>query len=174
MHSNWLIVPVSLVASTSGYATTYLTAEQAQQAIFPEARFSVVPVKLTAEQRITIERKCGLRVRSTELRAWRTESNDWLIIDEVLGKHEMITYACGIDVHGQVVGVEIMEYRETYGSEIRQAAWRRQFAGKTAASPLKLDEDVRNISGATLSSRHVTDGIKRLLVTHEIVLRYEP
>src|ERR1019366_8909752 len=115
--------------------------------------------------------KSGLRVRSADLRVWRTETNDWLIIDEVLGKHEMITYACGIDAHGNVVGVEIMDYRETYGGEIRNANWRRQFTGKTVTSPLKLDEDIRNVSGAPLSSRHITDGVKRLLVTHEFALK---
>ena len=63
-----------------------------------------------------------------------------------------------------------------HSSEIRSdpngdAAWRRQFAGKTARDPLKLDQDIRNISGATLSCRHVTDGIKRLLGFYESDLK---
>ena len=71
---------------------------------------------------------------------------------------------------GAVLGVEIMDYRETYGYEVRDAKWRQQFTGKTAAAPLKLDADIKNISGATLSSRHITDGVKRLLATHAITL----
>jgi FMN-binding protein len=43
-----------------------------------------------------------------------------------------------------------------------------QFVGKTASAPLKLDADIRNISGATLSSRHVTEGVRRLLATYEV------
>jgi outer membrane murein-binding lipoprotein Lpp len=31
--------------------------------------------------------------------------------------------------------------------------------------------DIRNISGATLSSRHVTEGIKRVLATYEVCLK---
>ena len=171
MHSSWLIMPIVLTASTSGYSTTYLTTEQAQEAIFPRTHFTATPIKLAAEQRKAIEAKCGLRVRSADVRAWRATSGGWLIVDEVLGKHEMITYACGIGAEGKLVGIEIMDYRETYGGEIRDAQWRRQFTGKTAASPLKLDDDIKNISGATLSARHITDGIKRLLVTHELVLK---
>ncbi|HEY4639240.1 MAG TPA: FMN-binding protein [Candidatus Udaeobacter sp.] len=30
---------------------------------------------------------------------------------------------------------------------------------------------MKNISGATLSCRHITDGVKRLLALHEIVLK---
>jgi len=66
--------------------------------------------------------------------------------------------------------VEILEYRETYGDQVRNEAWRAQFTGKTHAAPLKLGTDIQNISGATLSSRHITDGVKRLLTTYDLVL----
>jgi Na+-translocating ferredoxin:NAD+ oxidoreductase RnfG subunit len=46
-----------------------------------------------------------------------------------------------------------------------------QFAGKTAADPLRLDGDIKNISGATLSCRHITDAVKRLLATYEVALK---
>ena len=36
--------------------------------------------------------------------------------------------------------------------------------------PVRLDTDIRNVSGATLSCRHVTDGIRRLLLLHERAL----
>ena len=171
MRSPWLLAPAVLAASTSGYATTYLTIEQAQAAIFPQARFTPAPVTLTNAQRQAIEKACGVRVRSSEVLAWRVDGGGWFFVDEVLGKHEFITYAVGIDADGAVCGVEILDYRETYGGEVRNAKWRAQFTGKTAAAPLKLDQDIKNISGATLSSRHITDGVKRLLVTYDLVLR---
>ncbi len=171
MRTKWLAVPVVLAATTSGYATVYLTVEQAQQAIFPGAKFTFAPVKLDAAQRKAIEKQSGVRVRSAELQAWRTSDSGWFFVDEVLGKHEFIAYACGLDASGAVVGVEILDYRETYGGEIRQSKWRAQFAGKTARDPLKLDAEIKNISGATLSCRHVTDGVKRLLALHDLVLK---
>ncbi len=171
MRSPWLIVPAVLAASTSGYATTYLTIEQAQAAIFPGATLTPAPVTLTTAQRAAIEKTSGVRVRSSEVRAWRVTGGGWFIVDEVLGKHEFITYAVGLDANGATHGVEILDYRETYGGEVRNPKWRAQFIGKTSAAPLKLDHDIKNISGATLSSRHITDGVKRLLATHDIVLR---
>ena len=174
MPSGWLALPVVLVASTSGYAAVYLTEAEAQAAIFPAVSLTPVTVKLTRQQRATIEGASGVRVRDAELRAWRSAGGSWFLIDEVLGKHEYITYAVGLTRAGAVVAVEIMEYRETYGEQIRQKTWRDQFAGKTVAAPLKLDQDIRNITGATLSSRHLTDGIKRLLATYEFVLKQLP
>jgi Na+-translocating ferredoxin:NAD+ oxidoreductase RnfG subunit len=50
--------------------------------------------------------------------------------------------------------------------------WRAQFVGKTSKSTLKLDSDIKNISGATLSCRHITDGVKRLLAFYEIALKH--
>jgi Na+-transporting NADH:ubiquinone oxidoreductase subunit NqrC len=67
--------------------------------------------------------------------------------------------------------VEILEYRESYGGEISNRSWLSQFVGKTSRDPLELDQDIRNISGATLSSRHVTEGVKRILALYETCLR---
>ena len=174
MRVSWIMLPAALAASTSSYAAVYLTVAQAQAALFPGARLASVEVKLTAEQRRAIEKAGGVRVRATELRVWRVEGGGWFIIDDVLGKHEFITYAVGLTADGSVRGVEIMEYRETYGDEIRGEKWRAQFIGKTTASPVKLDQDIKNISGATISCRHVTDGVKRLLATYEVALKKSP
>lgn len=63
-----------------------------------------------------------------------------------------------------------MSYRETKGDQIREASWRKNLAGKTLADPFKLDEDIPNISGATLSCRNVMDGVKRILALQKVVL----
>jgi FMN-binding protein len=60
--------------------------------------------------------------------------------------------AVGAD--GRVRRVEILTYRESCGFEVANAGWLAQFAGKTSGSALEINQDIRNISGATLSSRH--------------------
>jgi uncharacterized protein with FMN-binding domain len=136
----WAWLPVAVIA-TSAHATTYFTVEQAQKAIFPGAAFTS-----TGEQGV-----------------WRTSNGGYFIVDRMVGKHEYITVAIGINPNGSVKQIEIMDYRESYGYEVRDAAWRAQFVGKSAASPLQLGVDIKNISGATLSSKHITDGVKRIL-----------
>jgi Na+-translocating ferredoxin:NAD+ oxidoreductase RnfG subunit len=172
----WLSLPALAATALPAHAVQYLTLEQAQHALFPEASgFKENRVLLTADQRNAIEKASQVRVRGTELPAWRVEAGGkpagWFLLDEVYGKHEFITYAVALDATGAVRGIEIMDYRETHGSEVRNPKWRAQFTGKRAGAPLELDEDIKNISGATLSCKHIADGVRRLLATYEAVLK---
>ena len=176
--ANWFtVLPAAAVALAPApvSATVYLTVAAAQQAMFPGARFVPHDLAFTPEQRKVIARESGVGSFDKVQRVWDVRSGSarsgWFIVDRVLGKHEMITYAVALTPDGAVNRVEILEYRETYGGEIRNPAWRRQFVGKRFGATLRLGKDIRNISGATLSSRHVTDGIRRLLVTWQLLLR---
>jgi hypothetical protein len=167
----FVLVPVSTSLVSTGFAITYLNVQQAQEAIFPGKSFSVSPVTLTETQRRQIEKESGVRLTRTPPKIWRVSGGGWFIVDEVIGKHEFITYAIGLTNEGAVHGIEIMDYRESYGGEVRDPKWRAQFVGKTRASPLRLDQDIKNISGATLSSRHLTEGVRRVLALHNVALR---
>jgi hypothetical protein len=154
MKAIWLapagiaIAPFAQVA----HAVQYLSVEQAQRAAFPEAT-GFVPAALPSGNE-----------GAAAPRFWRVEPSGALFaVDQVIGKSELITYAVAIDVAGAVRSVEILDYRESHGGEVRLAPWRRQFVGKTAADPIELNRDVRNISGATLSCRHVTEGVQRIV-----------
>jgi hypothetical protein len=168
----FIALPISALVAPSAFAVQYLTVDQAQKVIFPGKSFTSAPVKLTAAQRKAIEQASGVRVLRDEQQVWRVNGGGWFIADEVVGKHEFITYAVGLNADGSVKQIEVMEYRETYGYEIRNKDWRAQFVGKRSGARLKLDEDITNISGATLSCRHITDGVKRLLAFYEVALKH--
>lgn len=157
------------------YAADYLTVEQAQKVIFPTAQVAKQQlIKLSEEQRDKIKDMAGVKQRWETQNAWRMEADGkllgWLIQDDVVGKHEFITYAVGLSSDGHVLGVEVLSYRETKGGQVRESAWREKFVGKTLADLFKLDEDIPNISGATLSCRNMLDGVKRLLVLQKLAL----
>jgi Na+-translocating ferredoxin:NAD+ oxidoreductase RnfG subunit len=182
MHETfrWLIpAALSAAASPACYAVQYMTAEQARTLMFPDAgEFAPAPLKLSRAQVQAIEEASGVRVRVPEQQVWQARAEGrvlgWFIVDEVYGKHEFITYAVGLNLDGSVRQIEVLDYRETYGYEIRHPAWRHQFVGKRQGDTLKLDADIKNISGATLSCRHITDGVKRLLALHQVALKPTP
>lgn len=166
------LVPIAALAVPSAvHATVYLSLEQAQAAMFPGEVLVPSFRDLTPSQVGAIKKASGAAPLSSQLRAWKAQGGGWFILDRVVGKHEFITYAVALTPEGAVKRVEILEYRETYGGEVRNAAWRQQFVGKTFGSQLKLGADIKNISGATLSSRHITDGVRRLLATWAIALK---
>jgi len=129
-------------------AVQYLSIAQAQKQAFPSATSFV----------------------ALDGRAWKAQAGSQVlgvfVVDHVIGKHLYIDYAVALDTGGRVQRVEILQYRESYGGEVKENSWLSQFVGKTSGSALKVDRDIRNISGATLSSNHVTEGVKRVLAAY--------
>jgi len=178
--SDWLkwTVPPAIVMSiaATAHATQYLTVAEAQKLAFPTAtEFAPADVLYKPTDIAEIERLSGEKVRTRGEQVWRAAASDqflgFFIVDYVIGKHLVIDYAVALAPDGKVIRIEILEYRESYGGEVANRDWLAQFAGKTLSDPLELDRDIRNISGATLSSRHVTEGIKRVLAVHATCLK---
>src|ERR1700730_14354335 len=147
--TNWInwTAPAALVMSVgSAHAVQYLSLAEAQRHAFPSAtNFSVVQAD----------------------RIWRAEVGErvlgFFVFDRVIGKHLYIDYSVALDPSGRIRQVDILQYRESYGGEIRSPSWLAPFVTQRNSSQLQVGSDVRNISGATLSSHHVTEGVKRIM-----------
>ncbi|MDN4504420.1 FMN-binding protein [Alteromonadaceae bacterium BrNp21-10] len=173
-RNSLLWFPVAAL-SVPAYAVDYFTIAEAQKMLFPSAQqFLVNDIEFSDDDKDKIKDLAGVRQRHDKQPVWKAQANGeqigWFIVDDVVGKHEYITYGLAIDMQGKVIGLEIMSYRETHGSEVRRQNWRDQFVGKQVNEEFALDEDIQNISGATLSCRNLTDGVKRLLVIHQMAL----
>jgi hypothetical protein len=146
--------PAAAIAITlPAYAYQYATVGTAQQQAFPGARFEEI-----YPQRIW-KVLVGNRIAG------------YFFVDHVIGKHLYIDYSVAVGADGRIRHVEILTYRESYGYEVANASWLAQFVGKSSGSALQVGQDIRNISGATLSSRHVTEGVKRILAYYASHLR---
>jgi Na+-translocating ferredoxin:NAD+ oxidoreductase RnfG subunit len=170
MNVRWF-VPLGLAAAPLAHvawAAQYMTIEQAQRAAFPDAT-EFAPVQPGADALKAIAAPAGWSPKIWQARSG-TSPLGWLIVDQVIGKSELITYAVALDAQGAVSSIEILDYRESHGGEIRLAGWRKQFVGKSADDPVELNKDIKNISGATLSCRHVTEGVQRLLRLYRAAL----
>jgi len=174
----WLVpgALAALPAYHAAYAVQYMSIAEAQKAAFAEAsEFAAVALDrdaLDAAIAAVPESAPGAGWSPAVFAAKKDGAIEgWLIVDQVIGKAEAITYAVALDAHGTVTRLDVLEYRETHGGEILLPAWRRQFVGKTAGDPVRLDADIHNISGATLSCRHVTDGVRRLLSLYAHALK---
>ena len=166
---------VSAAAPASAFAVDYLSIEQAAKLMFPDAEtFDVRDVTLDAAQLQQLDAQ-GVKARSAHwsVRVAKRGANTlgFVVFDEVIGKVELITYAVGIATSGEVKQIEILSYRESHGFEVRLPAWRKQFVGKNAASPIRVGDDIANISGATLSCTHVTDGVRRIVAVVALARR---
>jgi len=62
-----------------------------------------------------------------------------------------------------VLRAEVLEYRAERGRQVRSPKFTDQFTGKCAGDPVELDKDIHAITGATISSRAMTEGVKRAI-----------
>ena len=155
-----------------GSIEVYLTEEQALKILFPKAqKITLEELRLTPEQKARIEERIGWKFPEESFRAYQAQSKGtvegYAVIQETIGKHRPITYMVGITPEGRVFDVEILIYRESKGSEVRRKRFNSQYEGKTAQDPIRINKDIINISGATMSVRSVSAGVKRALVLVE-------
>src|ERR1700730_13475011 len=125
----------AIAIALPAYAYQYSTVGTAQQQAFPGAHFEEIQPQ----------------------RVWKALAGDrpigYFFVDHVIGKHLYIDYSVALGADGRVRREEILTYRESYGFEVANAGWLAQFAGKTSGSVLEINQDIRNISGATVLSR---------------------
>ncbi len=142
--------PVAAVMSIAApvHAAQYMSVEEAQKHAFPNASFTEV--------------QAG--------RVWKAQGGGgavgYFYYDHVVGKHLLIDYTVAVGADGRVRRVDILNYRESYGGEVHDPSWLAQFVGKSSQNDVRVNGDIRNISGATLSSTHLAEGVKKVLMYH--------
>jgi Na+-translocating ferredoxin:NAD+ oxidoreductase RnfG subunit len=106
-----------------------------------------------------------LRVDSARVLRIRKDSSllGFAQVRNVKGKDQPITFLVAIDPANALKDVDVLVYREPYGGEVAYEPWRKQFRGRTKDAPMVVGKDIRNISGATISSHSVTLGVRRAL-----------
>lgn len=90
----------------------------------------------------------GLRVRY-----WQQEKRSAWVLEEI-GKEKLIT--AGIVINdSQIELVKVLVFRESRGWEVRHDFFTKQFKQASLKDDNRLDKNIDNISGATLSVRAI-------------------
>lgn len=157
-----------LIFSSSINAQQYYTVPEVLKYLFPHAEKVDFEKKSLSKEQL---KKIRQHIKSRDLREkWtiyiarsKDKIDGYAIIDNVMGKEMPITYVVSITPDGQVREVEVMIYRESHGGQIKNKTFRKQFIGKNSQNPLKVGHGITNISGATISVKHISFGVKRVL-----------
>ena len=150
-------------------AEVYLTEEEALKLMFPKSeRIKKDVLRVSTEKKTVIEERIGWKFPENDFEVFIGETgakiDGYALVQNTIGKHKPMTYMVGIDNAGHVLNVELLVFREARGSEVRTKRFNVQYEGKTVLDPVRLNKDIINISGATMSVRSMTAGIKRVLV----------
>ena len=171
----WLAI-VAGIAAAADDVTVYLSADEAMKLAFPGAtRFDTVDVPVSPAIRAALGEKLGepFTAEHVEVRRAFVSEGDVeklagrAVLNDDVGKYRPITYLVAADPAGKVVRVELLVYRESHGGQVRGRGFLEQYEGKGTADPLRVGKDITSISGATLSARAVSKGVKRTVLLLE-------
>jgi Na+-translocating ferredoxin:NAD+ oxidoreductase RnfG subunit len=168
------ILPLLLLFGSVAVAQEiYLKPTEALKVIFHDSKEVTAEKKTLSEsQKAVLKKKLGEEVRKEVWNFYIARSgkriDGYAVVDSETGKTEPITFMTAITPEGRVKEVEILVYREPIGSEVHQKPFLKQYEGKRSSDPIRIGQDIANISGATISSRAVSTGVKRGLALWEV------
>lgn len=162
---------IFLIGEAEGKVRHYATEIETVERVFPNTTYEKITIEITQELREKISKSMGKKFYDKQVQFYKIKKNDevlaYSIVMNVVGKTKKITFMVSIDFEGRVQSVDILVFRESQGYEIKNKRWLNQFYGKNKKDKLRVKRDIDNISGATLSARAITKGVKKALFIFE-------
>ena len=106
-----LLSAASLPIAHVARAEVFFSEEQVVHLLFPHLLMTPKTVELNPDQVAKIKKMTDEEVRDTKVKIYTAKTGEVVLIDRVLGKHELITYAVALDKDRAVQQIEIMEHK---------------------------------------------------------------
>ncbi len=169
-----VLAPDTVTAQTETEPTdnfqlqTYLTEEQALALVFPECDEIVADeFIMTPEEKKSLEKLLSRRLYEDGFKVYigkqKEKIQGYAIITEEIGKFHPFTFIVGADTEGKISNVAVLVYRESRGGEIIKKRFLYQFMGKSFKNPIRINKDIINITGATMSVQYMCAGVRKVL-----------
>lgn len=152
------------------HAEVFMSEEDAVKVILPKSQhIRKEVIELTQEKKDLIEQRIGWKFPENAFELYIGETGNkidgYAMVHNTIGKHKHMTYMVGVDAKGACSDVELLVFREAKGSKVGQKRFNSQYEGKTVSDPIRINKDIiNNITGATMSVRSISAGVKRVLV----------
>ncbi len=164
-------------AEQIGTVKVYLTESQARKQIFPEAMvFDLRTDVVDSTARVHLAEQLGRRVEDESFAVYIARGAQGQLLGytattEQIGKYRPITFMVGVEADLSVREVAVLVYRESRGAQVRRSRFLRQYRGKDSDDSIRINQDIINITGATLSVRALNYGVRKTLALFELIYR---
>jgi hypothetical protein len=147
----------------------FMSEEEAVKLMLPKSRrIRKETIRLSSDKKELIEQRIGWKFPEQEFELYIGQTGDkidgYAVLHNTIGKYKHMTYMVGVDATGSCTDVELLVFRDAKGSEVGRKRFNSQYDGKTVSDPIRINKDIINISGATMSVRSMSAGVKRALV----------
>lgn len=171
---NLLLAALIVVLCGRAQAKVYATQAQAIRAAFPARTVARKTLFLSAEQAARIEALARVKVDSRVVTYYvaRDESGAASVafFDRGLVRTMPMTYAVVVKAMGEVERVEILSFDEP-DDYLPPARWLGLYRGRPLNNDLAVGRGIPHITGASLTSQAVNDGVRRALATFAVALK---
>ena len=155
-------------------AKVFHSRQEAIALAFPDAdRVDKKTTLLTPEQVAAIQQAGRAKLASKLVTIFTAYRGDEVLGYAHIDVHTVRTHPAALMVvlgpEGDVRSVRILAFHEPL-DYLPSEKWYAQFAGKTAQDRLRVGSDVHGVVNATLSTRVATDGIRRALAYHTVLI----
>jgi len=162
---------VAVTALPAAAVQVYHTDAEALAIAFPDAtRIEQRSVLLDDAAQARVAQQLGYAARDRAVVLREAFRGDVLVgralVLEEIGKTLPFRFLVAITPDGRVDQVLLLTYREPRGYEIEREAFRDQYRGKALGDPIRRGEDIRNVTGATLSVDSLSRGVRRALALY--------
>jgi len=154
-------------------ARQLLSVEEARTIAFPHAvRVETDTIRVDSDLRAYLEANLGRTIFDMRFLVDRAfdEQQSFLgysLVTEERGKYRPITMMVSVGPGGEIRRVSILVYRESRGGEVSRERFLRQYRGRASDDPIRINRDIVNVSGATISVISVNHGVKKTLALIE-------
>lgn len=170
----WVLLAGLIVAGTPASAKVYASRKEAVAEAFPgSTRVEEKTFMLDSDQFEAIQQLAKTKLDSRILTLYTGYRGDEVIGYALIDIHTVRTlpeaFLVVISPAGEVSRLRLLAFYEPeeYAPNER---WLAQFSDRSLQPDLRLNAQIHGIAGSTLTSRAVTDSVRRALATYRVLL----
>ncbi len=157
-----------------GSAELFMTRDQALEAAFPGSTVEKINIFLNNEQVEEIEKLSKVMLDTKIYLFYKFTKDNTTLGYAVLNTHllrtksETVMYVIGND--GRLISAEILAFFEP--TEYMQSdKWLTLFENQKLDNELRIDREIPNITGATITSHAFTESVRKVLAIYEVAVK---
>jgi thiamine biosynthesis lipoprotein len=174
------LIPVAMLVAGMGaleaQVGNYLSKAESVAAAFPEAVEALEWRRLLSRKDIAaLEKQLHRRIHDGGYLVFLAEDGEGPcgigVLTAEVGKTQSFVFLVALDMARRVRGIEVLNYRETHGGEIRRRRFLDQFLGRNMDKKFRLSREIENMPGATLSAQAVVRGVRKVQAVVDLWFR---
>ena len=171
-----LLIVVAFIVSDNATSQVYLTKEETLKLYFPQSSIERKTLFLTDEQLQKIQSIAKAKLDSKILTYYVANGakgiDGYAFFETHIVRTMPETFIAVLDQNGIIRAVEILAFYEPE-DYLPSKRWLALFGQKNLNDNLWVKRGIPNISGATLSTHAITEGVRRILATFSIAIPKE-